>query len=706
MRAVPLWWALAATMLLAPLMGGQVPVEAQPLPPGGLLAPLLMGAAPTTLHALIALPVLAALAALLLRIRVVQLPAARYTVVLMLFVGALLATSFGTAYRAATLAALAEWMVYVAAFFGAIALSGRGQGPRIVATAFVAGCTLLALKGLVEYGQMRPIDPSWRIFAGWVNANALAGMLLLALPVALALACTAAKRLEALVLGMGSALICLALLLTQSKGGLLAAALGVGAFGLLASVRVERAHRRAMLGRLIAVLGCAAVLGVLLVASQKPTPAPSAPAAGSQVLGRVVDGGTEAQSFTFRKNLWTGAAKQVANNPLGTGLGTYRFHSARTGLTPQTHFAHQTYLQLAAEASPVAVVLLLLFAGMWLWDALRRDPGLPHGQKILRLGIVAAVVAGGAHNLVDSDLYHFGIGVAFFALMGLGVQLSSDAVTPEYLQPRWRAMAGASMASLLLWLAYSALGELAVGRLAGAVVARDPQAARAALEGAKRWAAHDGDTWRFAALLEPDAGKRADLAALAEQQSPSPRTARALARALEEAGKPAESQAALGRALLLDANNLLALRQRMELRLKHGDRSGALDDAKRLVAVEATPYYQVRALPEIVPTETFAARRLLAESAPPEEAVTLLAGAVAGMQMYATRTIPMLKQHVQSGIADGSRLDEAAAELEVAASDAKRLAEIYRSLGRTAEAAEADTSAAGLAAAAADLRSR
>ena len=86
MRPTQPWWGLAATMLLLPLMGGQVAIDAQPLPPGGLLASILMGSAPTTLHVLIALPMLVALALLLVRNRVVQLPAARYTAVLMLFV--------------------------------------------------------------------------------------------------------------------------------------------------------------------------------------------------------------------------------------------------------------------------------------------------------------------------------------------------------------------------------------------------------------------------------------------------------------------------------------------------------------------------------------------------------------------------------------------------------------------------------------------
>ena len=76
------------------------------------------------------------------------------------------------------------------------------------------------------------------------------------------------------------------------------------------------------------------------------------------------------------------------------------------------------------------------------------------------------------------------------------------------------------------------------------------------------------------------------------------------------------------------------------------------------------------------------------------------------MRNYATRTVPMLRQHVLAGIADPSRLDEAAVELGLGAADARRLARLYRTLGRTREAAEAETSGDALEGEAAALRDR
>lgn len=707
-RRLAPWIWLAVPLFLAPLMGGQVAAEPRPLPleGAGALVAALAGDGPTTSHVFLGLFALAALLAALVWRRVIQLPAARLTSVLLLFAGVLVVTAAGTHYRASTLAELAEWGFYVATYFACVALSGRGLGPRALLGALVAGCALLSVRGLVEYGQMRPIDPSWRIFAGWVNANALAGMLLLALPVSLALAATA-ERLGRLLAGVAACLIALALLLTQSKGGLIAAAIGVALFLAAAPAYAPAGERKRMVMRLGAVLLGMAVLGGLLLASQRGGP-PGAAGAPQGALARVVDtSGTEAQSFTFRKNLWRGAVALARTNPLGSGLGTYRFHSAEPGITPQTHFAHQSFLQLAVEASPLAPLLLLVFGCLWLRDVLRRDPALPAGVRTLRLAAAAAVVASSVHSCFDSDLYQFGIGMGFFALLGIGTALCSDAVTPEYLAPRWKGLGAALSVALLGAGLAAAMGELALGRLVGALMRRNPIEAQQALPAAKTWAAADADTWRYAALLEPLPKRRIALLQRAARVGPSPKNERALASALAEDRQTDAAQAALGRALLLDPNNLLALRQRMELRLEAGDLGGASDDAHRLVRIESTPYFTVRALPELVPTETYAARRVWAQMAKtPEEAVEALAPAVAGGEVYAAKTVPFVVQQVQSGGADPSRIDELRRELEAFQQDARTLAALYRGLGKDSEAGAAETSVSAFGEALAGLPNR
>ncbi|MCO5295484.1 MAG: O-antigen ligase family protein [Fimbriimonadaceae bacterium] len=708
-RTLPPWLWLAVPLFLAPLLGGQVAAEPRPLPADaiGALAAAVGGDGPTTAHVFLGLMAVLGLLVALIGRKVIQLPAARLTSVLLLLAGVLLVTSAGTQYRASTLAELVEWGFYFAAFFASVALAGRGLGPRALLAALVAGCAFLSLKGLVEYGQMRQIDPSWRIFAGWVNANALAGMLLLGLPLAMALSVTS-ERLGRLLAGIAACLITLALLLTQSKGGLIGGGVALALFLMLAPLRSAKAERAALAVRLGVLLVAMVAMGGLLMASQRGGGGATAGKAPQGALARVVDtSGTEAQSFTFRKNLWQSAVALVRTNPLGYGMGTYRYQSAKPGITPQTHFAHQSFLQLAVEASPIAAVLLVLFGVLWLRESLRKDSTLPGQTRTLRIAVAAALVGSAAHSCFDSDLYQFGIGFAFFALLGIGTELCSDAVTPEYLAPRWKGIGIALAIALGVGAILASASELALGRLVGAVVRRDRLEAQSALSTAKTWAASDGDTWRFAALLEPSPKERVALLERAARICPSPKNERALAAELVADGQADAAQAALSRALLLDPNNLLALRQRMELRLEIGDRAGAHDDARRLVAIESTPYFTVRALPEIVPTETYAARRVLAQGArSPAEKVTALAPAVAGGLEYAARTVPFITQQVESGAADPSRIDELRKELEAFQADAQTLAALYRELGRSDDAGVAETSVSAFGEALAGLPSR
>ena len=701
------WAPLAGTLLLATVFGGQIAADVRALEPGfaGLWSGFVDGEAPVFAHALIGLLVLASLTHALVFRRVVQLPAARLTAPFALFLGLLVISVTQSSYRSASVQSLAEWAVYGAAFYGAVALSGRVNGPRFLAGAVMAGCTWLAVKGLLEYGQMRPIDPSWRIFAGWVNANALAGMLLLGLPIALAFA-VAERRLAALASGVCATLIALALLLTQSKGGLLFAALGVALFAVLLWVHRPRESQRTAFLRLGACALATVALGAMFVVSQR-APAQGGSVPASRALARVGDvSDTQAQSFTFRKLLWQGALKLAAKRPIGTGIGTYRFHSAEPGLTPQTHLAHQSYLQLAVEAGPVAVLALSVFGVLLLVGALRRGPTSDGSSPILRVALVSALAASAGHNLLDSDLYHFGIGVCFFALAGVAAQLSPDAVTPEFLRPTWRALGTLAAAVAALGLAGSSASELALARVAHALGRGDEAQAREALATAETWAVWEGETWRFATALATDPDERMTLLARAAALSPTPRNFRALAREQAAAGRVEGAEISLARALAIDPNNLSALAQRLELRRQRGDGSGAAEDARRLVEIESEPYFQIRALPEIVPTETFAARTYLASlERDQRKASNLLDPAVKGYLAYAGKTVPLWKSHVEAGVASGGRLIEAREILVQAKEAALRLAGLYRALGKAPEALEAEAAAGVFDAAALDLPS-
>jgi hypothetical protein len=138
--------------------------------------------------------------------------------------------------------------------------------------AYAAGAGIGGLVGLLEIGVAPHLDPvlasfreraqyfgeSRRLTGPFGSPNAAAAAMALALPVGLAAAARAGGRRRA-VLGAGVALTALALVLTYSRGGVMAASVGLGALALLASPRLGLKPVRAA-----ACLGFGVLVGLWL----------------------------------------------------------------------------------------------------------------------------------------------------------------------------------------------------------------------------------------------------------------------------------------------------------------------------------------------------------------------------------------------------------------------------------------------------------
>lgn len=684
--------ALAVALGLAPLIGGQLSVEAQPLGPGAgvLLGSLFSGGAiPALASALLTLLALGAFAAMLWHRRAVQ--TASWTVGLPLVaLLAILGASVGVSqFRFVSAQAWIQWLGYGIAFAAVMAVAGRDRGPRVLLAALVAGCAVVSLRGIAEYGQMRAIDPSWRVFSGWVNQNALAGMLMLGLFPALAFTLRG-ERLARVLAASAASVIGFALVLTQSRGGFVAVAAGLAVFAAIGLFWCG--WRRTALSAVPLLIVAALTLGVQATAArQQPD--------GGGVLGRVTRAsGAEAQSSGFRRLLWQGAIHLMRTDPAGAGVGAYRFVSAKPGLNQQTHLAHNTFLQLGVEATPLAPVVLLLAGAGWLAAMFRGARKLPECRNTLRLGIVAAVSASVVHNLFDSDLYHFGIGFSFFALLALGLLLAADGGTPE-LMPVVLRRIGASLCGLLGIMAlYFGVVEATKARVLGDAIAGDVPGVLKGLDRLAALAPNDGETWTMRAQMGPESREPDQRLAAwrrAEASAPTLRTLRVIAREYAARGEFATAESYLSRVLRLDPNNLLALHQRMSMRLAQGQTEAGLADARKLVRVEESPYVQARAIPEIVPRQPLEARLLLSEHEEnPLDRARWLQGAVDGYARYAERTIPQVRNLVRAD-PNGNYAGESWADVVEAMAKARqaaiRLAEVYRSLGEPERAAAVES---------------
>lgn len=682
-------WLLCLAAFLSPIIGGTISTDAMALEPGyASTVQAIFGGAevPILSHLVIATLVCASAVWILLTRRVIQapMPLIGYAVLgLAIFI---VASCLLTSFPALSIPTALEWLVYLIALLTAIGGIGRQQGPVSVLTALFAGCALLSLIGLNEY-FFETADPSWRIFGTWQNPNAMAGMLLIGLFVGAGLTMRPERGL-AIVAGIGTVAIAFALALTQSKGAFLAAAVGLAALLVLGLLWLRGRAGAARLGRVALCL--VALIGLLSLLRLQP----SEPGVAAAPLARVVESSTtQEQSSGFRMLLWKGAAELIKERPYGWGIGSYRHESGRPGLTTQTQLAHNSYLQLGAEAGVGAALLLAALLGLWAYYNFKGAVRQTSEAVALKLGLVAAVAAAAAHNVVDSDLYYFGSGLAFFLLLGIGFQLNADGVTPESVQPspRWVAFSLAVLAPLGL-LYFGAIeatkahlrADLAAGRIDSAVAGGDALAASAM---------RDGDAWYMKAMVAQSQEERRSALEKAADLTPSTRNLRAYARIQQEAGDGAGATATFREALLRDPNNLYTLKALLDHHIENEAEPEAEAIAKRMIEVEKSTYFQIRALPELVPAETTFARRYLAAKTQDMAArIDLLTPAVAILSDYAARTVPNVANSVRANMRQGYAGETAAIareKVELGKLLTAALAQARESIGDRAGADEA-----------------
>jgi O-antigen ligase len=202
--------------------------------------------------------------------------------------------------------------------------------------------------------------------------------------------------------------IATALLLSRSRGALLAAVLGLVAYFAMLGLR-RRQHGRAVLGYAVGVL----IAGAVLVSFS-----------GSATLARFAELATDGDG---RGAVFALTARAIGERPLlGTGLGTYRgvFQLYRDDgfdvLTPAYTQAHSSYLEMALDAGlPAFAAMMVLLAGLAGWcvrGALkrRRNVAFPAAG----LGATTLVAA---HSALDFSLQIPAVAVTYMALMGAAV---------------------------------------------------------------------------------------------------------------------------------------------------------------------------------------------------------------------------------------------------------------------------------------------
>ncbi|MEA3403317.1 MAG: O-antigen ligase family protein [Armatimonadota bacterium] len=348
-------------------------------------------------------------------------------------------------YLHASLVSVLQLGGYVAVLCVFASLFREHRWRRAAWMTIAAAGAVEGIVGLREWTQTAIFQGNltWRIFGTMYNPNVVAGYLLACLPagvVVLAVAWHNARsdderpRLGLIAAGFAVAIPCAALLLTGSRAGMLGAMLGAAVLAIASPNRIR--------GRWV-VAGL--VLVVLLAVAAPP------------IRSRLLSATTQSHSAIFRWYTWVGTARMVAARPvLGFGPGSFEHAYSLYAVTGFTRMAHQTPLQIAAEAGLPALALVLAAVGMLLRrmrDALRRG-----GMRSMEVAAgLAAMAALGFQNLVDYTWYVPAVGLTLTAAVGLALAAARGEEAPgDEGRPR-------------RWLCWPLALALAGGAIAGGI---------------------------------------------------------------------------------------------------------------------------------------------------------------------------------------------------------------------------------------------
>lgn len=337
-----------------------------------------------------------------------------------LFIGVSSLKSVGSAV---SLSFIYQFMSYVLLFFLVANNLRTEEARRAVIFALFLSTFLLSIYGIYQYfwglditrmkvalyhsGEFPPEFMTRlgtdKVFSTFVFPPALAGFLLLVMPLSISMGFVGRSRFERIFCGFISfPLILWCLILTFSKGGWVSAVLSMVVFVFIWLTVIKRVKKNVVA---IGVTICVLIFILLIVFDCLPK------ATFSGFIG----------SFGVRVGYWKSIPPMVRDFFLiGSGPGTFgiMYPGYRILLGRETQMAHNNYLQVLVETGVFGLVAFL-----WIWIRfLRRGIRLIFAEKVDRMLILACfagIIGFLIQGFVDFGLYVPGITMTVFLFLGL-----------------------------------------------------------------------------------------------------------------------------------------------------------------------------------------------------------------------------------------------------------------------------------------------
>ncbi|HST51432.1 MAG TPA: O-antigen ligase family protein [Pyrinomonadaceae bacterium] len=314
-------------------------------------------------------------------------------------------------------------------FAAALAFIDSPRRLRLVARLVIIFGFTLAVYGLMQhFVNPRTIffvrePPQAEPFGPYINRHHFAGYmeLVLAMPLGLLFA-GAVERERVALYAFASAIMAIALVMTNSRGGMLSMVCEILFLAAVAATVKRRGGRDEKEGAAQRVraavvrigLGFAMIVAVFFGVLYF---------GGEDALSRLVGSVNSADPTTGRAHFWKGTVGIIEDHPFfGTGLGAFgavypRYDTANG--TYRLEQAHNDYLQILSDAGIVGGVLGLAFVVALFRTALRRMQSHDRARRGIALGALAGCTGALVHSFFDFTLHTTANALLFLVLAAL-----------------------------------------------------------------------------------------------------------------------------------------------------------------------------------------------------------------------------------------------------------------------------------------------